>query len=284
MLVVKSIPDLQSKLLQIKEEGKSIGFVPTMGALHEGHVSLIQESKKKSDFTVCSIYVNESQFNQKEDFIHYPRTLESDLALLESENCDCVFVPSAEEMSSIQLPEKFEMGDINDFMEGIYRPSHFLGVAQVVYRFFVIVRPDYAFFGIKDYQQVTLIQRVNRQFQFNIDIVACAIKRNSKGLALSSRNMRLSSEQKTQALGIYNTLQYINSLNKKALTGNDVIKMGAEFLEANYPVLRLEYLSLTLDGELAPFEDLLSPSKHYRACIAAYLEDVRLIDNMEIYY
>ena len=190
-----------------RNEGKVIGFVPTMGALHEGHLSLVKDSKKNSDITVVSIFVNPTQFNDPEDLKRYPRTLEKDLDLLKSVNCDLVFAPSVEEIYPEPDTRKFDFGYLESIMEGAKRPGHFNGVGQVVSRLFDIVQPHKAFFGMKDFQQVAIIKNMVKQLNYSVEIISCPIVREENGLAKSSRNTLLEENYKKNAPHIYATLK-----------------------------------------------------------------------------
>ncbi|MDE7373783.1 MAG: pantoate--beta-alanine ligase, partial [Odoribacter sp.] len=205
MQVFNTKNELANRIAGLKKEGKVIGFVPTMGALHEGHLSLVKASKKNSDITVVSIFVNPTQFNDPEDLKRYPRTLEQDIRLLETVDCDIVFAPSVEEIYPEPDTRKFDFGYLESVMEGAKRPGHFNGVGQVVSRLFDIVSPDKAFFGMKDFQQVAIIKYMVKQLKYNIEIIPCPIVREESGLAKSSRNTLLDEEHKKTAPHIYAT-------------------------------------------------------------------------------
>ena len=206
MQVIKHIVDLRT-ILDIKiNEGVKIGFVPTMGALHEGHLSLVEKAGRETDFVVVSIFVNPTQFNDKGDLERYPRNLEKDVALLTPTPCKLVFAPEVEEIYPEPDSRQFNFGTLEEVMEGKFRPGHFNGVAQVVSRLFDVVKPDKAFFGEKDFQQLAIISEMVRRMNIPVEIVPCAIVRESDGLAMSSRNMLLSPEQRKNAVHISATL------------------------------------------------------------------------------
>ena len=202
MIILETVSDLQKAIFPLKKEGKSVGFVPTMGALHEGHVSLVKKSIEQNDITVVSVFVNPTQFNNQEDLIKYPRTLDKDTSLLESVGADIVFAPLVKEIYPEPDTRQFDFGLLDKVMEGKFRPGHFNGVAQVVSRLFDIVKPDRAYFGEKDFQQLAIIRDMVKQYNFPIEIVPMPIIRELSGLAKSSRNQRLSETEKEQAVAI----------------------------------------------------------------------------------
>lgn len=212
MQVLKSKNELVSLIDSYKKREKPIGFVPTMGALHNGHLSLVKECKKNSDITVVSIFVNPTQFNDLEDLKRYPRTLDKDTELLRTVGCDLVFAPTVDEIYPEPDTRKFDFGYLESVMEGALRPGHFNGVGQVVSRLFDIVRPDKAFFGMKDFQQVAIIKNMVKQLNYNIQIIPCPIVREENGLALSSRNTLLGEDYKKNAPHIYATLKKARNL------------------------------------------------------------------------
>ena len=203
MEVFHKISDYRSWHSKLKEEGLSIGFVPTMGALHEGHISLIEASKKENDITVCSIYVNPTQFNDQQDFEKYPRLIEDDMLKLEDGNCDALFAPDSAEMypkdDSIDIPKELDLGELAHVMEGQFRPGHFDGVVTIVEKLFSAITPDRAYFGLKDYQQLAVVRTMNEQLDLGIEVIGCPTVREADGLALSSRNLLLSKEQRSEA-------------------------------------------------------------------------------------
>lgn len=260
------------------------GFVPTMGALHEGHLSLVANATENCRMTAVSIFVNPTQFNDPQDLIKYPRTLDSDLEMLSGllrEN-DFVFVPPVEEIYPEPDTRRFDFGDLENVMEGVHRPGHFNGVAQVVSRLFDIIRPSCAFFGQKDFQQLAVIRELARREYPKIDIIGCPIVREKDGLAMSSRNRRLLAQHRERAGEIYRTL-----IAAAAMISDYEIKEIREFVSDRInmiPDYRLEYFEIVEDGTLTPVRSVIemSPEKKYHGCIALWAGEVRLIDNIEI--
>lgn len=276
--VFNTVESLQLELNQLRKSGVKIGFVPTMGALHEGHVTLVEEAKKYADIVVVSVFVNPTQFNNSDDLLKYPRTIESDISKLEAAAVEIVFVPSVDEI----YPQDYEnsaidLGILGTVMEGHYRPGHFDGVVQVVKRLFEIVAPSVACFGKKDFQQLAVIRYMTSFFQFNIEIIGCEIKREVSGLAMSSRNMRLSPEQKEDALHIYRILHFVKE-NTVNFSPKDLAQ-HARTLFYSTP-LELEYLEIVDGDTLVSLTDTWV--KGATCCIACYCGEVRLIDNMEL--
>lgn len=278
MKVYSKISELQEHVSLLKSEGKTIGFVPTMGALHYGHISLVSNASTQCDITIVSVFVNPTQFNNSEDLINYPRTLEADIDLLSTINCDIVFTPSVEEMypknsELIQL----DLGKLAEVMEGKFRPGHFDGVVNVVSRLFNIVKPDKAFFGLKDFQQVSVIRFMTNYLKFPIEIIACPTLREETGLAMSSRNMRLSEIEKEDALQIYRSLSFAKDQASKFSPTETKNKVIDFFQKGN---LKLEYFEIVNPDTLESLNtDWISGAT---ACIVAYCGDVRLIDNMKL--
>ncbi len=275
MLVIKTVDELQDVLFRVHSAGKSVGLVPTMGALHEGHLSLMKRARRENQATVCSIFVNPTQFNNKEDLEKYPRTLEADLKLVE-EYMDFVFAPSAEEVYKVPATEHYDFGDLEKVMEGPMRPGHFNGVGIIVKRLFDWIRPDKAYFGEKDFQQIAIIKSLVRQCNLDIQIVPCPIVREESGLALSSRNKRLSEYEHTQAANIYRILK--ESLELKTDSVAEIKKFVANEIE-KIDVLKLEYYEI-VDGETLQPVNSLNDSNSIVGCITVYAGEVRLIDNI----
>lgn len=299
MHLFHSIADLRGYLRSERQQGKSVGFVPTMGALHEGHLSLIEASKAQNDLTVCSIFVNPTQFNNPDDLARYPRTLDADCAMLASGGCDVVFAPSAEEMygkaseASVgferQTPSstdasdaydkpvlKFDFGDLERVMEGAFRPGHFNGVGIVVSKLFNIVQPDRTYFGQKDLQQVAVVRRMMIDLGFQIELHPCPTLREVDGLAMSSRNRNLTSEERAIASHIFRGL----TLAKSRLTDGQSPAIVKAFMEGHFaqqPAFRLEYFEIVNTHTLQPVE-VLQPAGQTALCIAAFLNDHRLLD------
>lgn len=279
MLIFTEIKSLQQKIKSLKN-GTTIGFVPTMGALHEGHLSLVEKAKKENDIVVVSIFVNPTQFDNADDLINYPKTIEKDLSLLKSFNCDIVFTPTPEEIYADDIQsQSFDFDGLEFQMEGKFRAGHFNGVGTIVERLFEIVKPHKAYFGEKDFQQIQIIRKMVEKRKLTVQIIACPIHREKDGLAMSSRNMRLTKELRNAAPFIYETLKKAKTLfgTKNA---SEVIKwVENEF--KNHPILRLEYIEIADEDTLLPVETK-NPSKKYRAFIAVFAGNVRLIDNISL--
>lgn len=278
MQIFNTIAETQQYLKAQQRAGKTIGFVPTMGALHAGHISLIERAKAENDLAVCSIFVNPTQFNNPEDLKKYPRTLEKDCEMLLPAGCDVVFAPSAEEMYP-SLPQlKMDFGTLETVMEGKFRPGHFNGVGIVVSKLFNIVKPEKAYFGLKDLQQVAVIRRMVQDLSFDLEIIPCPTLRETDGLAMSSRNTRLSPEARTLAPQIYKAL---NLAKEKLQSGASVIEMQMAVNEhfASFPAFELEYFEAADFDTLLPIEAKIADGKT-ALCVAAFLGGVRLIDNI----
>lgn len=277
MLVVDTIEQLRSYLAQARAEGKSIGLVPTMGALHEGHASLVERSVAENGVTVVSVFVNPTQFNDKGDLERYPRTLEADCQLLERLGADCVFAPSVEEVYPEPDTRVFDFTPLDKVMEGIYRPGHFNGVAQIVSKLFMYVEPHRAYFGEKDFQQLAIIREMVRQMDFKLDIVGCPIVREHDGLALSSRNALLTAEQRHTALAISKTL-FASIEYAGSHTLAETKQMVEEAIAATEG-LELEYYEV-VDGDTLQPVAAWDDAAYIVGCITVYCGKVRLIDNI----
>lgn len=274
MLVFTTRDSIINHLNDLKTQSKSIGFVPTMGALHEGHRTLLKQSYSENDITVCSIFVNPLQFNNPEDLEKYPRTLEADMSFIDS-CCDILFYPEYSEIYPDSPQEKFEFGNLDKILEAEFRPGHFYGVAVVVHRLFNIVQPNKAYFGIKDYQQLEIIKSMVRQKEHSIDIVPCAIVREADGLAMSSRNQRLSNAARQIAPMIYQTLKEAACIliEKDALQAKQfVVESFAKKTE-----FKIEYFEWI---EPNSFEIVDNKKPKMVGLIAVWLDNVRLIDNI----
>lgn len=259
----------------------NVGFVPTMGALHYGHISLIKLSEKQCKTTVCSIFVNPAQFNDKNDLINYPRTIEKDFKLLEDAGCDVVFIPEVEEIYPPDLPmQQYDFGAIEKVMEGEHRPGHFNGMANVVQRLFAIVKPDFAFFGEKDFQQLCVVKQLVKLLHLPIIIVPGPIIREADGLAMSSRNMLLTPAERSQAAGIFETLNLVK-LQSKNFRPAELLKAAYENFK-KYPLITPEYIQFAYADSLEPLKKYNS-TRSIMMFIAVKLGKVRLIDNMLIY-
>lgn len=282
MKVTGTVSELQSS---IRSAGLSpVGLVPTMGALHEGHLSLVRIAQEEAPLVVVTIYVNPTQFNDKQDLKNYPRTMDADLAMLKSvlRADDLVFAPEDKEIYPVEDKREFRFGNLDEVMEALHRPGHFNGVAKVVSRLFDIVKPDLAFFGQKDFQQLAVIKALVRQTKDRIRIVSCPIIREKDGLAMSSRNRLLEPEIRKNAGIIYKTL-----LKSSAMTGESDIPEIRKFVKESIERLEgfsVEYFEIVDDEELMPVSanDRLSGGKKYFACIAVKAGRIRLIDNIEI--
>lgn len=278
MKIVHAIKDLQEALADLRAQGKTVGLVPTMGALHAGHASLVKRSVAENDATVVSVFVNPTQFNDKNDLTKYPRTLEADCRLLEQCGATVVFAPSVEEIYPEPDMRHFSFPPLDTVMEGAYRPGHFNGVCQIVSKLFDLVKPDRAYFGEKDFQQLAIIREMVRQLRFPLQIVGCPIVREADGLALSSRNTRLSAEQRQQALKISQTL--FASVDYAA---THTVAQTQQFVEdaiAAAPGLRLEYFELVDGNTLQKITDWAG-TDYAVGCITVFCGEVRLIDNIK---
>lgn len=277
MLTVNTVKELKSAVKSAREAGKSIGLVPTMGALHEGHKSLVDRCRKENDVVVVSVFVNPTQFNNKEDLRTYPRTEEADKALLEAAGCDVVFMPSVEEVYPEPDTRVFNLGPVAEVMEGPMRPGHFNGVAQIVSKLFMMVEPDRAYFGEKDFQQIAVIREMVRQEGFKLQIVPCPIVREADGLAKSSRNVRLTPENRAVAPNIYRLLS--ESLDfAKSHTVEETIKFVTTGINA-YDAMEVEYYQI-VDGITMQPISAWTDTRYAVGCITVYCGDVRLIDNI----
>ena len=278
MEIFKQITPLKAFLRDLKCHGKSIGLVPTMGALHEGHITLIKASKARNQVTVSSIFVNPIQFNNPNDLIKYPRTLEKDRKLLESVGCDVLFNPSDEEMYPKESVLKLDFGHLDKTMEGAFRPGHFSGVGLVVSKLFNIVEPDHAYFGQKDWQQFAIIKKLTEELNFNTVLHSVATLREPDGLALSSRNLRLSASERQTATVFYKALLRAKDALQQGKTAGEVKPQVREFVEHS-PEARLDYFELVDSKNLNAIENVQQSTTPIM-CIAGYVGEVRLIDNM----
>ncbi|GIM52511.1 pantothenate synthetase [Capnocytophaga cynodegmi] len=272
---------LKNTISTYKKSGKSIGFVPTMGALHEGHLSLIYKSLSENDVTVVSIFVNPTQFNNAEDLDKYPRTLEADVEKIKKVSEEViVYAPSVEDVYDKDVvSEKFNFEGLDKVMEGKFRPGHFDGVGTVVKKLFQIVTPNKAYFGEKDYQQFLIIKKMVAQTKLPVDVIGCPIVRDERGLALSSRNQRLSEDRREEAAYIYQVLQEVRN---QFITKNpiEIEKWVKQQFEINKD-FELEYFSIAEADTLAEIVEKES-GKKYRAFIVVYVDEIRLIDNLEM--
>ena len=278
MKVIHTIKDLQAELSVLKAQGKKVGLVPTMGALHAGHASLVKRSVNENEVTAVSVFVNPTQFNDKNDLVKYPRTLDADCKLLEACGATYAFAPSVEEMYPEPDTRQFSYAPLDTVMEGAFRPGHFNGVCQIVSKLFEAVKPHRAYFGEKDFQQLAIIREMVRQMQFDLEIVGCPIVREEDGLALSSRNARLSAEERENALKISQTL-----FKSRTFAATHTVSETLKFVEdaiAAVPGLRLEYFEI-VDGNTLQKVDNWNQTSYVVGCITVFCGDVRLIDNIK---
>jgi pantoate--beta-alanine ligase len=281
MRLFKTITPLQHFLQKVRSANYSIGFVPTMGALHRGHISLTRESNTRCDITVCSIFVNPTQFNDPKDFEKYPVTIENDIFLLETSKTGVLFLPSVNEVypHGFTSEQHFDLGYLGDILEGHYRPGHFQGVCNVMYRLLEIIRPDKIFLGQKDYQQCIILKKVMQKFFPNGEFVIGDIVREADGLAMSSRNIRLSGEARTKAAGIFEALQFIRkNISNKPF---HILKQQASELILEKGFDKVDYIEICDAETLLPLTEM-PESKNLIVLAAAFIEGIRLIDNFII--
>jgi pantoate--beta-alanine ligase len=279
MRTLQTIPELKSQLADFRRKGQQIGFVPTMGALHPGHISLIERAKAENGIVACSIFVNPTQFNDPKDLERYPRTLEKDSIMLQQAGCDLLFSPEVGEMYPQGMAQKnsINLGMLGKVMEGRQRPGHFEGVIQVVGRLFEILEPNRAYFGQKDFQQVAVIREMIRQTGSSIKIISCPILREPNGLAMSSRNVLLSPAERELASGIYTLLKQVKE-RAPSTPSSSLLEYAAQFI-SGIPGMALEYLEIADSQTLLPVKTL-QDAPGVVACIAVRLGKVRLIDNI----
>lgn len=278
MKVIRTVSELTDQLGQLRQKGQTIGLVPTMGALHAGHLSLMTRARAENDVVVASVFVNPTQFNNPDDLRTYPRTEEADCRLLEQAGVDFAFIPSVEEIYPEPDTRVFDLGPVAEVMEGAMRPGHFNGVAQIVSKLFAWTLPTRAYFGEKDFQQIAVIRRMASLEGFDIDIVSCPIKREDDGLALSSRNTRLTPQQRAIAPAIHRILT--ESLGwAKSMTVDEVKKRVTEEIDA-VDGLRTEYYEIVDHLTMQPITDW-SATELPVGCVTVYCGDVRLIDNIK---
>lgn len=280
MKIFRYFNGLKKELLIHHAKGDSIGFVPTMGALHEGHLSLIHQSKALTDFTVCSIFVNPEQFNSREDFLKYPSTIERDIELLRGQECDYLFIPDEDEI----YPDKkskskhFDLGYLETILEGAFRPGHFQGVSLVIERLLSQIDPDYILMGQKDFQQCMVVKKVIELIHSKTKVISCPIIRESSGLAMSSRNMRLSDEEKIKASKLFSSLEFIKN-NRNLRSFSDLKDEAINTLQKEG--FNVEYLAMAKTKNLE-LTDTFQQNETYVLLIAAFLNKIRLIDNLVI--
>ncbi len=277
MKIARKISEIK-EFLSLENKLKSIGFVPTMGALHKGHISLIEKSVKENSITVVSIFVNPTQFNNPDDLQKYPRTIEADIDLIKKVNADFIFIPSENEMYPEPDLRVFNFNGLDSVMEGQFREGHFNGVAQIVSKLFNIIQPNKAYFGKKDFQQLAIVKYLAKNYlpELNIEIIGCEIIRESDGLAMSSRNTRLSAEQRNAATLISKTL-FKYQKQKSNLSVKQIKESVVNEINEN-PILNVEYFEIVNDDNLMPINEIIFGKT--TACIAVFAGQVRLIDNI----
>ncbi|WP_417352747.1 pantoate--beta-alanine ligase [Flavobacterium alkalisoli] len=280
MLIFNNKTDIKALLAKHKETNSTIGFVPTMGALHKGHLSLLEESVKNNDYTVISIFVNPTQFNNAEDLEKYPRTLEADVDKIKTVNDNIiVFAPTVKEMYDNEVTSAhFSFDGLENQMEGQHRPGHFDGVGTIVKKLFEIVEPDNAYFGEKDFQQLQIVKKMVEKNSMPVNVVGCPILRETSGLAMSSRNERLSDDDKNKAALIYKTLTEARQLFEKHTV--DYVTEYVKSIFKAHPEFDLEYFEIADEATLIPTN--IKENKKYRAFIAVFLSNIRLIDNISL--
>ena len=278
MEIFKQIAPLKAFLKRSRGTEKSVGLVPTMGALHAGHLALFKACKSQNDITVGSIFVNPVQFNNQNDLAKYPRTLEKDTELLTDAGCDVLFCPESSEMYPVQATLRMDFGQLDKVMEGMFRPGHFSGVALVVSKLFNIVQPDQAYFGQKDWQQYAVISKLTEELNFNVALHSVATLREPDGLALSSRNLRLNNEERLIASIFYRILVRAKELLRNGVSLHEVKKVLNAMIE-EWPGATLEYFELA-DSQNLNLLTSVEESRRPIICIAGYVGEVRLIDNM----
>jgi pantoate--beta-alanine ligase len=280
MEIIRSVNALKEAVARFKAEGKTIGFVPTMGALHAGHISLVDRCRAENDAVVVSVFVNPTQFNNATDLQTYPRTEEADCAMLQTAGVDIAFIPTVEEMYPEEDTRVFDLGEVAAVMEGPMRPGHFNGVAQVVSKLFSFVTPDRAYFGEKDFQQIAVIRRMVELEKFPVKIVDCPICREADGLALSSRNVRLTAENRKVAPAIHQILKKSVEWSRTHSL-DDTRRLVIDELNA-YPCMEVEYYEIVDPLTMQPLKEWSTPhNDNAVGCITCYCGDVRLIDNIK---
>ena len=287
MLVITTIQAITNHILKLRKEGKTVGFVPTMGALHTGHISLINRAKRECDVVVCSVFVNPTQFNDPLDFEKYPNTLLADQEKLIKAKCHILFLPTVAEMypQGTTQSTKIDFGYLAQTLEGEFRPGHFDGMAQIVKLLLLAVCPTHLYMGQKDYQQAMICRLLIKTLKLKIALIVCPIKREPDGLAMSSRNVRLSADARQRAVEIIKTLKAIKRWTAKAKIGGSTVmaaieKRAAEKMDA-FPEFEVEYIAIRNATTLKPIK-ILNFDTTAVALIAARIEGVRLIDNMYV--
>jgi pantoate--beta-alanine ligase len=279
MKIIKDISSMRKFIKQCKLQNKSIGFVPTMGALHEGHLSLIKKARRENDIVIVSIFVNPLQFGANEDLKKYPRPINKDKKLLQKENIDILFLPTNEIIYPHILYTYVDIDKLKDCMCGLSRPTHFIGVLTVVAKLFNIITPDKTYFGQKDYQQAMIIKKMIMDLNFPVEIIICPIVREKSGLALSSRNIYLNDKEKVEALGLINALNLGKEIIKKNKNVKFVTKKMKDYILKNYKNIKIDYLDMRNADTLEEIKYVL-PNMKILLCGAIYVGKTRLIDNI----
>lgn len=277
MEIFKTIADLQSRMQTMQNGKKLVGLIPTMGALHDGHLSLIALAKAETQIVVCSIFVNPTQFTNVQDLEKYPRPVETDIIKLEQAGCNVLFMPEVTEMYPQKEHWHLDIGELEHRLEGKFRPGHYQGVMQIVYKLFLAVKPDLAFFGQKDFQQFRVIEKMVELKKLPVKLTMCPIIREVDGLAMSSRNIHLNIEERQHALVLSYALNYIKKVSVKEASAQLTLKEAAKMINAE-PQVELEYLEMVNADDLS--EDLSHPEKGVIVLVAAKVGHTRLIDNM----
>ncbi|HOZ30351.1 MAG TPA: pantoate--beta-alanine ligase [Bacteroidales bacterium] len=274
-----------SEIVKFREErlqSISTGFVPTMGALHKGHISLVEKSVKENDYTIVSIFVNPKQFNDKNDFLNYPTTIDKDIELLKKTGCNLVFIPESEDIYNYYYGISIDFQGLDTMYEGKYRPGHFQGVVDVVYRLFDIIRPNNSYFGEKDFQQLAIIKLMVKQLNIPIKIIAGEIVRENNGLAMSSRNERLSAVERENAARIYEVLKNAKKTIKIGDSAGSMVDAIKNRIDQN-PFLKTEYIAFCDSTNLKPISSF-SENTVVRLCVAVWCGKIRLIDNINLQF
>ncbi|HEY1940378.1 MAG TPA: pantoate--beta-alanine ligase [Candidatus Angelobacter sp.] len=277
MLILTSAAEVTAVSKEARHSGKRVGFVPTMGALHEGHLSLVRTARAQSDVVVASVFVNPRQFGPTEDFSRYPRNAEKDSAMLAAEKTDYLFLPSVEEMYPPGAISWVTVEGLSEKLDGRSRPGHFRGVTTVVAKLFNIVQPDFAFFGQKDAAQVAIINKMVQDLNFDIKIIVCPIVREADGLAMSSRNAYLNPEQRKQGLVLYRSLMRVQTLADRGESSSTRLRVAGEQVMAEEPAVKLDYFEIVNRNTLEPIADI---SGGALVAVAANVGGTRLIDNI----
>lgn len=280
MKLFQEIEFVRNYILKQKNQ-QTVGLVPTMGALHNGHLALLRAAREENEVVICSIYVNPTQFNDKSDLEKYPRNLEKDLELLDEVGCNAVFYPSDRIMYSLGRDQtlRLDFGYLDQILEGQYRPGHFSGVGLVVTKLLNIIQPQRAYFGQKDLQQLAIIRRLVQEFLMPVEIISVPIVREASGLALSSRNQRLSQEEKQLATQLYKSLLLARQLYEKGQSTQRATQQAMQQL-SHYPTIRVDYFEAVKLSDFRPIQEEISQEESIAFCVAAYVGEVRLIDNI----